>query len=308
MLTKTIKANLAITLRAVLRSYIRYTRFPGRNTAYEVYVRYCRFRKGQVSVHTLYGDTMQLVLPDEVCSTIYVTGEWEPIITRYIRSKLQPGDIFIDCGGYVGWYALVASRLVGPSGRIITIEANQAQFAHLTRNCERNHCANVRPVCAAVSNTTDVTDVYIPVTPNMGHATIDKDLAQREGMQLTGQVRADTLENLVGRDTLLHARFIKVDIEGSEFRALLPLFPVLNQFDPKTEWLIELWPEHLGQQRVDEIFHAFDRNGYGIFHIPNEYNGQFWLNPPAPAQLQRLSAPPLQHCDVLMSRRESVTT
>jgi FkbM family methyltransferase len=304
-LTKAIKAKLSIPARILTRSYIRYTALPGRDSAYDLYERYCRYRQAHVTARTRYGDRLRLTLPDEVCSTIYLTGEWEPVITHYIRSQLQPGDIFIDCGGYVGWYALIASPVVGPTGRVFTIEASRAQFAQIKHNCQFNGYSNVTPLHAAISDAAGVASVYTPVTSNMGHATTVESLAQREGMQIEDTVRAETLENLVGRDTLRRARIIKIDIEGSEYRALSPLFSSLSEFDTATEWLLELWAEHMprGQTDVEAIFHAFVQAGYFVYRIPNDYTRDFWLHPPRTIDLESIDAPPKTHCDVLMSRR-----
>ena len=42
----------------------------------------------------------------------------EPETSTLVDMLLQPGDTFIDIGGHVGFYAMLAAGLVGPTGRV----------------------------------------------------------------------------------------------------------------------------------------------------------------------------------------------
>src|SRR5947207_6560342 len=43
----------------------------------------------------------------------------------------QPGDVVLDVGAGIGAEALLFSRLVGPSGRVVSIEAHPATYERL---------------------------------------------------------------------------------------------------------------------------------------------------------------------------------
>ena len=45
------------------------------------------------------------------------------------RGQAAPGDGFVDVGANVGYYALLASELVGPEGRVVAIEPLPESFA-----------------------------------------------------------------------------------------------------------------------------------------------------------------------------------
>src|SRR2546429_7961962 len=73
---------------------------------------------------------------------IYYFGVWEPNLTRWIAQRLAPGDTFIDGGANIGYFTLLASKLVRDSGAGVAIEASPATFDALQRNLARNRARN----------------------------------------------------------------------------------------------------------------------------------------------------------------------
>ena len=71
------------------------------------------------------------------------SGTYEPEETRLFRSKCRPGDTVIDVGANVGWYTVIASKLVGKKGRVIAFEPEPVNFAILKKNVLANGCENV---------------------------------------------------------------------------------------------------------------------------------------------------------------------
>jgi FkbM family methyltransferase len=46
----------------------------------------------------------------------------EPTLFDYLRRTIQPGDVVLDVGGFLGAYAILSARWAGPSGRVVTFE------------------------------------------------------------------------------------------------------------------------------------------------------------------------------------------
>jgi FkbM family methyltransferase len=250
---------------------------------------------------------MDVVLPDIISSRIYLTGEWEAVITRYVRASLRHGDVFVDVGANIGYYSVMASRLVGASGRVFAVEASRRIFQRLARNIEINGCANITAINAAASDAKGELPIFLSAEGNLGHSTTVQSLASREGMMVEERVPANTLEQLVGTMNLRRARLIKIDVEGAERSVLTPLFASLGAFSGQTEWLLELSPEFSagGQSDVDCIFGAFTEAGYRVYAIQNDYSARSTLNPPRRANLTLLNEPPTRRlCDVLISRQQ----
>lgn len=132
-------ANLLIRLG---RQYIRH--FPlqtGKTFVYkQLMIRRLgvRWRRVSATVTTIDGASMEIALPDLIQSRIYFFGVWEPAISAFVRSRLEPGDSFIDVGANIGYYTVLASRRVGPSGSVYAVEASPKICSRLRRNVALN--------------------------------------------------------------------------------------------------------------------------------------------------------------------------
>jgi protein-L-isoaspartate O-methyltransferase len=60
---------------------------------------------------------------------IFHFGIWEPEISYLTIELLDEGDVYVDVGANIGYDTLLASSLVGSSGKVVSIEAAPAIFA-----------------------------------------------------------------------------------------------------------------------------------------------------------------------------------
>jgi len=73
--------------------------------------------------------------------SIISNSVWEPRSTAIFNRFVKPGDTVVDVGANIGWYTLLASRLVGPTGRVLAFEPTEAMNLlrkHLKMNGIRN--------------------------------------------------------------------------------------------------------------------------------------------------------------------------
>ena len=69
-----------------------------------------------------------------------------------IRSYLRSGDTFVDAGANIGVYSVLASRLVGQQGRVISFEM-MPETAHILRDhLLENQCRNAIVIEGALSD------------------------------------------------------------------------------------------------------------------------------------------------------------
>ncbi|MFA9479593.1 FkbM family methyltransferase [Phycisphaerales bacterium AB-hyl4] len=141
---------------------------------------------------------------------VYFTGEYEVILTRFVRQVVAPRWRFVDVGANVGKYTTLAAPLVN---EVICIEPNPESRELLERNIALNRFANVTVHDVAVSDQAGEASLYQRGS-NIGGASL-----LRVGTAATEHrvpvVRGDTLIEPSDRPT-----YLKVDVEGLEQRVL----------------------------------------------------------------------------------------
>ncbi len=137
-------------------------------------------------------------------------GSYEVQKQLRIASLLQPGDGFLDIGANAGFYTLLASRLVGPSGRVYAFEPVPENIAKIHRHLQLNRVSNVCLYEAAVSDQVGMAVFRTADAGECGCLSTDGDL----------EVETVTLDELWGTGRLIPPRVIKIDVEGAEAKVL----------------------------------------------------------------------------------------
>lgn len=163
--------------------------------------------------------------------------QWEPNETFWIVKSLKPGDTFVDVGANVGYYTIVASRIVGETGRVYAFEPDPESFAILEANVRLNGLDNVILEQKAVSNGPGTLELFL-AEANRG----DHRLYQPKH----GPARESVVVEAVSLDDYFANReekvdFIKIDTQGAEgviFEGLMGLAAT----NPDMRMAIEWWP------------------------------------------------------------------
>jgi FkbM family methyltransferase len=143
-----------------------------------------------------------------------------------IIHPLRPGDKFVDVGANCGAFTLFAARQVGPSGRVVAVEPMPEMLHRLRFNIGLNGLSNVDVVPTAVGS-------------EPGTATLFVDESRRGLSSMTKlegaapiEVPIVTLQSVLEKHGIERVDALKIDIEGYEDRALLPLI----ENAPRTLW------------------------------------------------------------------------
>lgn len=149
-------------------------------------------------------------------------------VHRAILAPLRPGDVFVDVGANIGYYSILASRAVGPRGRVIAIEPVPSTFAQLKANIHANRCENIVALNCSVWKSAGT--LAFEVSEGVyGEAHV----APADGRaQVIGPVPARTLDKICR--SLQRIRLLKLDIEEAELDALTGAPETLG----KTEQLV----------------------------------------------------------------------
>jgi len=100
----------------------------------------------------------------------------------YLEEVLSQGKVFVDVGANFGVYTLVASRLVGATGKVIALEPTAQSFETLRQNIALNHFSNVRAFQVALTQSSGKAWLYHgwdPVSNSLGKDPLSGDEAKK---------------------------------------------------------------------------------------------------------------------------------
>jgi hypothetical protein len=75
--------------------------------------------------------------------TGYFEGGGEPEVQSALQQHLRPGMIFYDIGANIGFFSLLAARLVGKEGRVVAFEADPEIAGRLREHVARNEFGSI---------------------------------------------------------------------------------------------------------------------------------------------------------------------
>jgi FkbM family methyltransferase len=158
-----------------------------------------------------------------------LTGQHELMVQEALRRSLGPGGVFIDVGSHIGSISLLAAALVGPSGRVVALDA-QRECVDATRvNAAINGFDQVTTVHAAAGAASGEGEVIVVADALWSRlATVGPHPLERR----REQVEVVTLDDLVERVGLDRVDLIKIDVEGAELDVVAGMRRVLAELQP----------------------------------------------------------------------------
>ena len=138
--------------------------------------------------------------------------QWREV--RLLFACLQKGDTFLDIGANIGFYSLLASRLVGGTGRVLAIEADPYNYSRLQQNIRINNVKNITPVNLGVSDKPETLGLGRNLSGNRGGNSFL--FAGDESVD----VECMPLFEILKEQKVHSVKAAKIDIEGMEYRVL----------------------------------------------------------------------------------------
>jgi FkbM family methyltransferase len=192
---------------------------------------------------------------DYVARDIFYRRQWEPEETALLRSITPVGGTFLDVGANIGYFTLLASRWVGPSGTVFAFEPVSTTHARLQRNLALNPTSNVIAVKEGASSAPGT--AAIALEDDAGHSHLfagETNVGRQETITLT------TVDAFVASKGLKRVDVIKIDTEGADFEVLRGAEATLRRFRPVVLMEVELIARF--GATVDDVKLFLDGIGY----------------------------------------------
>jgi FkbM family methyltransferase len=270
----------------------------GRERLFDIYRRaWIRAGRNQLA-RTKFGAKIYCDLRDLIPSMIFHFGLWEPDVSHFVSRCLSEGDLFVDVGANLGYYSLLASKIVGETGTVVAIEASPRIFARLQRNLKANRSHNVRAVNAAVTAEAGCVTIYSGPAQNSGATSILKKWRNGEAEAI---VTALPLNQILTERECKRVALIKIDVEGAEEPILSQFLSSIECYSPDAAIVVEYGSSE-AETASNSIFSEFIAKGFSAYRISNRYDAAWYLDWRRPTKIQRLGVCPSEMVDILFIR------
>lgn len=174
------------------------------------------------------------VSPDARLAYLFQSlGKAERRLLEWARELVGPGEVVWDIGANCGVFGIAASVLAGPSGSVLAVEPDPFLVDLLDRSRQAlgAHEASFEVVRAAVAERAGKSSFHVSAR---GRAASWLDGSHPSTQ--TGGSRGSAHVDIVTLDDLLrgrrHPTVVKIDVEGSEARALQGAERLLGEIRP----------------------------------------------------------------------------
>jgi FkbM family methyltransferase len=142
-----------------------------------------------------------------------LAGSSELAVQQALAEHLQLGMTFYDLGANIGFFTLLAAKLVGPSGCVVSFEADPEIAARLRENVSRNNFSWVTVEQKAIwSEPSLVTFLRMDpaISPDRGQGHVIPNAISPNAIP----IEAVSLDAYTSKNSA--PQFIKCDVEGAE--------------------------------------------------------------------------------------------
>lgn len=165
----------------------------------------------------------KIFLDSKDSSNLSIYGTYEPTETELLKREINKGDVVLDIGAHIGYYTLLAAKLVGEKGKVFAFEPAPDNFALLKKNVDINSYNNVVLIQKAVSNESARIKLFLTETSSVSYRIYDS-MDERKSIIVDTITLDEFFEDYKG-----NINFIKMDIEGSEGKALQGMINLLKE-------------------------------------------------------------------------------
>jgi FkbM family methyltransferase len=210
----------------------------------------------EIATADLPGFRIHAAAADAAVGRHVLANAYEPDVSAVFRAILQPGMGVLDLGANIGYFAMLAGSLVGPSGYVLAVEPNPANVRLMEASRRANGFDQVT-ICQSAAGPQTGLLVLNASHSNGTTAGLPDDMNAMLGAEIVPCLRPDALVPPGKRIDL-----IKIDVEGAEYKALSGCTGIIARDRPAivSEFSPDLMP---GISGVDGPFYLRWLTGLG---------------------------------------------
>jgi FkbM family methyltransferase len=187
-------------------------------------------RSFRVRAKTFWGGRMIVRLPEGLSEHILTYHFFERELSAIFVEKIRPGMNVLDVGAHYGYFSLLASELVGPSGQVHSFEPTPASFELLAANVAGRPNITINRV-AVWREPTELEMRDLGPTMSMYNSVFSPRLGRASASSKQIEVRAVSLDDYV-HERDIRPDLVKIDAESSELHVIEGMSGTIRHYRP----------------------------------------------------------------------------
>jgi FkbM family methyltransferase len=196
--------------------------------------------------------------------TYILQSGWERQTTAIFSEVVREGDVVLDLGANLGYFSLLASKLVGDGGKVFAFEPEPKNYQLLLKNIDINGYHNIIALPKAISAKSGKMSLFINANDSGSH-TLHKPNS-RGSFPTQIDIESVSLDDyFAGGFTSINV--IKMDIEGTEPKAFLGMREILSK-NPNLIIIMEFFPSIIreaGDSPEDFAHQIFEQYKFNVW-------------------------------------------
>lgn len=150
--------------------------------------------------------------------SVYVEEMYEPILQNVLGRYISQGGTFYDVGAHIGFFSLIAARLVGKSGAVFAFEADPLNARRIQEHVSKNALGQVQILSVAVWSRSGAVCFQRASEVSSHNTGSVVGTPTRDGILDQIKVEAVALDDFAKRNAV--PTVVKIDVEGGEGEVL----------------------------------------------------------------------------------------
>lgn len=197
-----------------------------------------------------------------ISEKLVLSKKWEDFETELFKKNINEGDIVLDLGAHIGYYTLIASKIVREKGKVYAFEPDPKNFQLLQKSVAANGIKNVVLINKAVNEKSGEVRLFLN-QDNTGDHRIYDSKDQRKSIVVKTTSLDDFFKDFGDKISL-----IKMDIQGAELEALKGSLSLIRN-NAHIKIFTEFWPmglklNHTGAKEYLKFLAKYKFNFYQI--------------------------------------------
>ncbi len=236
-----------------------------------------RFRKQKPYLRTgRYGICYYINPSSALDRHIVVHGILNDWIATHLKDLVKPTSTVLDIGANAGLLTLPFAKVHVPQGKVIAFEPDDEVLKQLRINVALNNLTNVIIEPIALQDDSSITEINFNIREARdGDGLLNKGISTIQSIGLhskgTSSVKASTVDNYVKDNKVKKIDFIKIDVEGAEYRVLKGALETIKREQPVIHYEFSIVLDKLAESNnSSQTFNMLADLGYAQYLIKEE--------------------------------------